>query len=114
MSIGMIDTNTNVFSIDLSQATTAPGISLGNVSGDTYQVNLPGIPPAGSVTITSGASEVTSTLGSTVLGCTVSNTKSALVNKSTGQAIDVLLTRSAVTYTIQFTGILNVYGQSNP
>jgi hypothetical protein len=114
MKIRVIRQTDNQFTLDIGQADIQANESPANQAGDAYSVNLPGIPPAASVDLTSGGSEVTATLASTVLVCTLSAAKAALVNKAVGQNIDVVLTRSSKTYAFEFTGDLDVKDQANP
>jgi hypothetical protein len=114
MKIRLIRQTDNQFTLDLAQADIMANSSPANVAGDTYSVNLPGIPPAASVDLTTGGSEVAATLASTVLVCTLSAAKAILVNKAVGQNVDVVLTRATKTYAFEFTGDLDVKDQSNP
>lgn len=111
-SVNVIRQEANQFLLDLSQANIQGILNPLNVSGDAYQVNLP--PTGGSaITITSGAAEVTSVLGSSVLTCQLSAAKAAQLLKGQQLQIDVLLTRSAVIYPIEFRAILNVFDLAN-
>lgn len=109
----IVNTTANVFQLDLSQANLSAlsAASAANVSGDSYQVNLPAA-AGGSVVISN--SSISATLGSTVITVTVSSTNSALLTLGSQLPMDVILTRSSVTYGFQFNGALNVFAQANP
>lgn len=118
MSVQILAQDQAIFTLDLALADikTHPAASSAQaVSGDSFSVKFPGVPPSANVAITSGASEVAFTIGSTVLTCTVSTAKAALINKGQGQSITVVRTPSAgQPIGFEFSGQLNVKSEANP
>lgn len=110
-AVNIIRQDSNIFVIDLSQADVqpVPPSSVAKIAGDTYQVNLPG---SSTVTVANGS--ISSTTGSSVLTVTLANTAASGVTKGQQLNLDVILTRSAVTYAFEFRSVLNVFDISNP
>lgn len=118
MAVQILSQDQAVFTLDLALAdikTDPRTASAQAASGDAFTVRLPGIPPSGNVSITSGASEVVPTTGATTLVCTVSVAKAAAVRLGQGQNITVERTPSGGSpIGFEFSGVLNVKSESNP
>lgn len=110
-AVNIIRQDANVFVLDLLQADIQPlqAANVPKVSGDTYQVNLPG-----SSTVTVSNSSISSATGSSILTVTLVAASASGVTKAQQLNIDVILTRSAVTYAFEFRSVLNVFDISNP